>query len=172
MSIMRDEIVHIAEADQCTGSCFTCCPGTERFWYQYIDEALGCIDDQTSVAEIRNKAVDDGAPFTIIGMLDGLLRTLRVCGCRTEICWCDTETQDMGAWSKVRPYSQKDIDYTNAFLKAMAGEMASSLDVPMPDYKLSFTERPGVGNVCWCGQSVSAADTEALDAHSYCSPEQ
>lgn len=169
MTIMRDEIEHIAEVDQCVGSCFTCCPGTERFWYQYIDEALGCIDDQTSVAEIRNKAVDDGAPFTIIGMLDGLLRTLRVCGCRTEICWCDVNPQD--PWSKVRPYSQADIDFTNAYLKTMAEHMAAQLDVAMPDYEVSFTERPG-GTVCWCGQSVSAADIEALDAHSYCSPEQ
>jgi hypothetical protein len=144
MTIVSDGIMHISVADsrqdsQCTGGCQFCCEDGDRFWYQYLDRALGHTEDPHSVGEIRNEAVDGGAPGHIVAMLDGLLRSLRTC-CNDDICWCDTIPQ----------FFQEEE----------------------PDHALSFTERPGVGNVCWCGQSVSLADTESLEAHAYCCPER
>jgi hypothetical protein len=168
MTIVSDGIMHIAvtafrQEPQCTGGCQSCCEGGDRFWYQYLDRALGHTEDPHSVGEIRNEAVDGGAPSHIVAMLDGLLRSLRTC-CNDDICWCDTKA-DSGPW--LRNYTQADVEFTNAYLTAMAEQIHAD-----PDYALSFTERPGVGNVCWCGQSVSLADTESLEAHAYCCPER
>jgi hypothetical protein len=160
---MRDGLMHIPDPaeERCTGGCNFCCEGSDRFWYQYLDRALGYTGDPHSVSEIRNQAVDDGAPNTIVAMIDGLLRTLRQCSCRGDICWCDTGADP---WHKA--YTQADLDYTNAYLMSIAAQKGD------PDYELSFTERPGVGNVCWCGTALSIADTESLEAHYYCSPER
>jgi hypothetical protein len=170
MTTVRDEIMHIADPREmrCAGACEFCCGSGDRFWYRYLQEALDSTDNQHLVREIRNEAVDGGAPEHIVAMFDGLIRSLRTC-CAEDICWCDLEPQTSWVSGPAAGPDLKDsVKYAHEYFAAVTG----SVGVDLPDYALEFTERPGTGNVCWCGESVSAADTEALEAHSYCSPEQ
>lgn len=128
----------------CNGACPDCCDNGSgmRFWYGYVERALGFLDDPHSVTEILRDAIDGGAPEEVTVLIEAVLRTIRTCLCG-EICWCETPDQAV-----LDPFAPADVKFTTDWYASMA-----------PD--------PGV---CWCGQGVNAADTDDLDAHSYCHP--
>jgi hypothetical protein len=113
-----------------------------RFWYGYLDRAISFMDEPHSVTEIFREAVDNGAPEEVIDLIQALLRTIRTCQCG-EVCWCETVER-----RTVYQFSPADITLTQAWYERMA---------------------PPNG-ACWCGMGVSPADTEDLEAHSYCRP--